>query len=434
MSLTLATVAQANAPAPTAVEAATKAALESVAKTGSAAPRDATTGRFVEASATETAPEAGQAVESTTAEVPGSEAGSETIEAPAGDGEAEAGEAGAVADATGGEVAEEEAGEGEAEAAEANEALVVKLPGRNGEEVEIEVDTPEIAERLRQLRNGYQAGEQARAAQARAAEQMIQVEDERITAAANPLAFLRDVGLAERPGMVEHVVLSLLAENWDTLRDRVLALDDPGELRTVKAEERARQLELNGQVREQIATQRAVDSNLAEINSTVAGYVPATMTEAQAEIFKNACLGELKRVADHEQLVTLPAARIPTILARHLAAYGIDPAAPAPKPKPAAKPALAGRPAAVAKPAVPAVPAVPAPKAPAAPAKPAPNGARFVASARAKARAAAPPPGAGSPGAGAVTPPRTKDGQPLGLEATLAWHRANKGRVAVKQA
>jgi len=431
MPLTLASVAEANAPAPSAVEEATKAALQSVKDTGSAARRDPTTGQFVAKSGDEgqgTAPGAGQVTEGDGTATEGSEVGAAETAAETGAGAAEAGET-AGAEAGAGEEAGAEAG---GEEGETKPELVVALPGRNGEDVEIEVDSPEVAERLRQLRNGYQSGEQARAAEARATELAQEIDAERIEAAANPLGYLASLGLQTRPEMVDHVVLALLADNWDRLRDRVIALDDPTELRTTRAEERTRQLELRDQVSTSINEQRAVQTNLAEITSTIAGYVPPTMTEAQRRVFTRECMSELQRVALAEDLLTLPIARVPKILADHLEAYGIDPSkAPVNgkngKPKPAASAPANGRPAAAAKP-----PVVATPKKPAPPAKPAVNGARFVASAHAKARAAAPPPGAGSPGSGAVTPPRTKDGQPLGIEATIEWHKKNKGRLVTR--
>jgi hypothetical protein len=90
------------------------------------------------------------------AEEPGSEEETEEAEESADSGtEGEEGDSEGAEDESAGEGAEEEAGSGPS---------VVALPGREpgDPDVEIEVEDPEVAERLRQLRNGFRRGEQVR--------------------------------------------------------------------------------------------------------------------------------------------------------------------------------------------------------------------------------------------------------------------------------
>lgn len=407
-----------DAPAQTAVQQAAAAALESIEKTGSAAPRGPD-GRFVSASAApEASPTAGQP------------ATTDEPDAPPPDGQPAAPKAPASP------VPDEPAPASE-EPAPAEEAkpLTVELLDRNGQPMELELGDEQTADLVRMYRNGYMAGEEARGVVAQAQEQVAQAEAEREFMLADPLGFMRQAGMTQNPELLEHIILGLVSEHWDTVRDKVIALDDPMELRTVRAETGRRELEIAGEIQQQLAEQRAVRTNLGEITSAITAITPANLKPSQQRIFERACLDTLKQYADQYDLLTIPVAQLPELLADTLDAWDIDPETAAATighaagRHPGRRPAPVARPAA-SRPASPAAPRSPAPKPAAAPPRAAPNGQRFVASARRKAAAASPPPGAGSPGTGAVAPPKTKDGKPMGIADTIAWHKANRGRLA----
>lgn len=313
------------------------------------------------------------------------------------------------------------------EAAEALAAtvdpLLIALPGRNaGEEFEIKVDSPEAAERLAQLRNGFMRGEEVRVARGEIMERAQAIANREMEIQLDPTGFLESA-VGDVPELVDHVVLATLTRDdatWNRLKPILQAmLADPKELRTVRAEQKAARSDIREQMAEETRHATTVRENLQDVQATVASFLPAEMPQAQQRLLYEDCLRDLKGHADRYRLRTIPVHDIPTILASRLTAYGINPveaaaaiAASAARRGPAARPA-AGNP--------PAAPRTPAAR----PAAPPPNGQRFVASAVKKAAVGSiPAPGAGSPTNTGITPPVKADGTKMGIEEAIAFRRS----------
>lgn len=287
--------------------------------------------------------------------------------------------------------------------------LTVPVPGRNptDPDYEIVVDSLETAERLRQLVNAAMRGDEARAY---VAEQMREIEAARDAITVDPAGFLLDT-FRDAPEVVEHVALALLSQPgvWQRVAPRVLNWDDPDKFELDAAKIARQQYEMRDQLRTMAEQRRVVADNLRDVQQAVQRMIPATLDPDQQAAFYRDALRDLKDYADRHRLLTLDVNDIPLLLARRLAAYGLDPleaarglSTPARREAPASRtpsPALSSA-AATREP--------PRPK----------SGKQFVAAAEKRRRAAAiAPPGAGSP-SNVPTPP---EGQ--SIEQRIAWHR-----------
>lgn len=311
-------------------------------------------------------------------------------------------------------------------------ALVVALPGaREGEEFEIQVDSHEAAERLRQLRNSSMRGNEVRAAREDIARQLDEINGVRQMIETDPAGFVADVVLPESPEAADHLVLYTLTqpEVFRRLAPTLKALlTDEREFRTVAAEQKAARAEMTQQAQTRIQEGRIVQQNFRDIQSSVAAMIPSD--RADVELVTRDCLRDLKAYADRYNLLTIPVHEVPTILATRLQAIGINPVEAAAR---AAETAV--RNAAAVGPNG----RHPAPRAPGSapitnagtggaptgrPSTPAPNGKRFVASSVARKNAAAPSGGAGSPPGGTPAFTSTKpDGTKMGIQEAVAAHR-----------
>lgn len=321
-------------------------------------------------------------------------------------------------------------GEGGEAPAEGEDTNVVILPGRNeGDDIEMEAETPEAAERLRQLVNGYMRGNEVRQAAEAIIRQQEDIDHEAMVAALDPggfmLAAAQDGAEIELPDgtkipVTDHVVMFLLSqpEVWDRIGDAVLRLEDPQERRAVRGDQTSIRNEQTRRLTDEAQTRGQVRQNFSDVQSTLGALLPPDMDPHQQELLYGDCLRDLKEHADRYNLRTLPINEIPVILARRLSAYGVNPVEAAARASESAQ--RRGR-AADRRPAPGARTsrsAAPAPKAPA------PRGEQFVASQRTKARVSTPAGGAGSPQAsGPVTAPRKADGSKMSIEETIAWHR-----------
>lgn len=329
------------------------------------------------------------------------------------------------------ENAEQQGAEGDE--GEGDDPLRVLLPGRDtDDEYEFVVDSPEAAERLRQLKNGYMRGNAVREAEAEVATRLEEVEGVRQLVDFDPAGFVVENILPENPKAVDHLVLYLLTqpEIFTRLAPTIAkVLQDQNEYRTVAAEQRAQRSEYRETMQTQMHEHRIVQQNFQDIQSTVAAMLPTNMKPEQQQVAYQDCLRDLKAHADRYNLLTLPVHEIPTLLARRLTALGVNPVEAAQR---AADAAI--RNASVTGPSGrhPA-PRAGVPKSPAAlpPAgngdktTPKPNGKSFVASAKRRADAAIPPGGAGSPGSGnGAFTARKADGSIMTTEEAIAAHRA----------
>ena len=249
------------------------------------------------------------------------------------DQEEEAGEEEGGEESEGEEDGEDEGGDaddegdvGEEEEDEAK-AITVKVPGRqpDDEDIEIEVDDQELAERINHLKNGFMRGEEVRTRtiQLDASEDAMEEISESFEV--DPAAFvLKYTDDDQLPA----VVMSLLSEKgvWDNLKpqiDRLFA--DPNELRTVQAESKAARLESAQKLTKRIENRKANAKNSEELRDAIDLMVP----EKMAEKTRDQLIADLTRdTVEHisrNKLGSLDVKDLVTILASRLETSGIDP-------------------------------------------------------------------------------------------------------------
>ncbi len=252
------------------------------------------------------------------------------------DEEAEAGEEEGAEDAEDAEGEEAEEGEGgdaddevEGEEKEGDEAkaITVKVPGRQpeDEDLEIEVEDQELAERINHLRNGFMRGEEIR-------ERMVQIdaseeamEELSDSFEVDPAAFVMKWTDDEN---LPSVVLALLTESqvWDSLKAQIQKLfNDPQELRTAQAEAKSNRLEAAQKLTKRIEQRKENAKSGAELRDAIDLMVPETLAEKARDLL----IQDLTRdTADHitrNKLGSLDVKDLVPILAARLESNGIDP-------------------------------------------------------------------------------------------------------------
>jgi len=232
--------------------------------------------------------------------------------------------------AEGEEQAEEEqaaAPEGEEEQVEDGpEPIVVQLPGRHAHDpdVEIEVTDPEVAERLRQLRNAAMRGEEVRAERAKLEEAWGQVTDVEEAIQLDPLGFIR----TQLPqDYAPRIALQLLADPavYKAVAKDLSELLNPQTSRAKAAElreESYRTRELLAQAR---ADRKAGESHAQEVRSAVAAMIPPEYDAEKAGAFLAGALTDLSEYATRHNLDRLDPEALPVLLAGRLAQAGINP-------------------------------------------------------------------------------------------------------------
>lgn len=265
----------------------------------------------------------------------GDDAGGEGGEAGEAEG-AEAGEAETGAEGEdGGEPAKSEGGEEEAGAGEedVDPELVVALPGRReGEDpVEIVVESKEVADRLRQLNNGFARGEEIREREEAVARDQQQIEELEVFIGTDPVGFIETNVPKE---VTQTVALSLVLQHLGdkTFTDRLLpALQDEKERRTLTAELKADRAEAKGRLQEVIEVRRFAKQQAKTIRETIELMVPET--EAISGDRRSAIKETLEKAVGaavrEKKLQKVEPEDLPVILTKSLRAAGIDPLAAA---------------------------------------------------------------------------------------------------------
>ena len=228
------------------------------------------------------------------------------------------------------EPAAAEGAEGEEEAVD--EALVVGLPGRReGEdEVEIVAENPEIAERLRQLKNAAVRGDQIKAREEKTERDQKQIEELEVYIGTDPAGFI----LANVPAaVVDEVAMSLIThpEVWARIQEQVRALEDPAELRIVTAELKAKRAESAGKLRQAVDDRRYAREQGKILKDSIAKMVPVTegITESRRDTIVQTLEGEAARLIREKNLEKVDPADLVLLLAGTLRAQGIEPMAAA---------------------------------------------------------------------------------------------------------
>ena len=250
------------------------------------------------------------------------------------DEEEEAGEEEGDEDAEGEEGGEDEGGDADDEGGDAvdeeegaKEPITVKVPGRQpgDEDIELEVEDQELAERIAHLKSGFMRGEEIR-------ERMVQVdasedamEELSESFEVDPAAFVMKYTDEEN---LPAVVMSLLTDGnvWDTLKAQIDKLfSNPQELRTAQAESKSARLEAAQKLTTRIKQRKENQETGAKLRDAIDLMVPETMKEKAREIL----IADLTRdTSDHitrNKLVGLDVKDLVPILAERLESSGIDP-------------------------------------------------------------------------------------------------------------
>lgn len=280
--------------------------------------------------------------------------------------------------------------EPEAEPAPAPER--VALPSRNAAEpeVEIEVSDPVVADRLRQLKNGYLRGEAVREQQAAVRRAEAELADVRDAMAYDPVGYIRSALAPEYHGVL---ALQLLRDPAvrQAVQGHVEALLDPERLPLVEAQLKALEYETRERTQQEATLRREAVAHAARIQEALAEVL-------QDDRLTQDCLADVARQVRQGAPAT-DAAQLALLVAPRLREAGLDLFAV----QDALHQRLGRAARAPADGAAPALRAVPRPAATArrVAATPAPTGADFVAGqARRTAAAAAAPPGSVAPAAG----------------------------------
>ena len=323
------------------------------------------------------------------------------------------GDAPAVADAPPEGDAPAEA-EAEAEAEEGDEnPLVVEVPGRREGDafVPIEVKTPEEAERLRQLVNGYNRGFELhqRAALIEQDRESMALIEARLEL--DPEGFLFENIPRDRAADVALQVL-LEPEIWASVSDIIAELSESDDKREFVRVSLENQRLKNQQHTEQRMTERQEAARSAQgIKQVCAQLVPQHLSKQDQIAFYQTLQQTVADHADRMGLSHLDPRDVPLIVSQRLRAIGVDPVEAASRlfTRPNKAPAKNGR--------TPAAAPLPRPAQPKSP-----TGPQFM-QAQDKLRLAATgvPAGAGAPSSAALPPPPS--GQTL--EQRIEWARRN---------
>jgi len=253
----------------------------------------------------------------------GGEAGADDEEDEEGEGSDEADGAGDDEGDGDDEVGEEE----EEEEAEAK-PITVAVPGRhpNSEDIEIEVDDEELAERIAHLKSGFMRGEEVRER-----EQAMTASEDAMAAlseefAVDPAGFVMEY--TEDKEELGNVALALLTvpEVWERISAQVDKLfSDTGELRTLQAEMKAHRLEAKDKLTKRSARRKENAESGRKLGEAIDLMVPESITDARREQL----VADLTRdTTDHisrNKLEKLDVKDLVPILAARLETNGIDP-------------------------------------------------------------------------------------------------------------
>jgi type II secretory pathway component PulJ len=294
-----------------------------------------------------------------------------------------------------------------------DDSLIVELPGRRPEDpaVAIEAKTPEEAERLRQLVNGYQRGAelQQRAALVDRDREALAMVEARLEL--DPEGFLfENIPKARAADVALQVLLE--PDVWSSVSDIITELAESDEKREYVRTSLENQRLKNRQTAETRLVERQEAARSAQdVKRVCAMLVPDHLPEQDQIALYQSLQQEVATHADRLGLTRLDPRDVPLIVARRLREAGVDPvtAASALFTRSSGNAPKNGRTPAAAPPARPAQPK-------------SPTGQQFVdAQKRVRAVATGVPAGSGAPSSAAVPPPPS--GQTL--EQRIEWARRN---------
>ena len=265
----------------------------------------------------------------------GDEDGSEDEEKEAG--EEEGGEAGTddEEDEKGegsdeGDGAGDDEGDGDDEVGEGEEAksITVSVPGRhpNSEDIELEVEDEEVAERLAHLKSGFMRGEEVRereVAMGASEDAMAALSEE---FAVDPAGFVMQY--TEDKEELAQVALALLTEPgvWESINAQVDKLfSDTGELRTLRAEIKANRLEAKDRLQKRAVLRKENAESGRKLGEAIDLMVPEGIDGTKREQLITDLTRDTTDHISRNKLEKLDVKDLVPILAGRLETNGIDP-------------------------------------------------------------------------------------------------------------
>ncbi len=224
------------------------------------------------------------------------------------------------------EVGDEEKEEEEEDAGK--KSITVSVPGRhpNSEDMEIEVDDEELAERIAHLKSGFMRGEEVRE------------REQAMTASTDAMAALSEEFAVDPAGFVmqytedkeelANVALALLTvpEVWESINAQVDKLfSDTGELRTLRAEIKANRLEAKDRLQKRAVLRKENAESGRKLGEAIDLMVPEGIDGTKREQLITDLTRDTTDHISRNKLEKLDVKDLVTILAGRLETNGIDP-------------------------------------------------------------------------------------------------------------
>jgi hypothetical protein len=210
---------------------------------------------------------------------------------------------------------------------EGKKPITVKMPGRepDSDDVEIEVDDEETAERLNQMRNGFMRGEAVRKWESEL--QVVQNELQGISEQfeVDPAGFV--IEYVEEADLPQTALALLVTPGvWEKLEAVVDKLiGDPKELRTLQAEAKASRLETVAKLTKSREARAEQTQKGQQLKDAIDLIVPEALEGNKRAVLIQDLTRDVVEHIDRNKLQSLEVKDLPTIVAARLEANGIDP-------------------------------------------------------------------------------------------------------------
>ena len=218
-------------------------------------------------------------------------------------------------------------GEEEKEEEEEKKPITVSVPGRhpNSEDIEIEVDDEELAERLAHLKSGFMRGEEVRERELQMTASEDAMESLSLQFEVDPAGFV--IEFTDKDELPQ-VALSLLTipAVWEKISAQVDKLfSDTGELRTLQAEMKAARLEAKDKLQTRAIQRKENAESGRKLGEAIDLMVPESIDGTKREQLITDLTRDTTDHISRNKLEKLDVKDLVTILAGRLETNGIDP-------------------------------------------------------------------------------------------------------------
>jgi hypothetical protein len=217
--------------------------------------------------------------------------------------------------------------ESEEEEAEEGETITVSVPGRhpNSEDIELEVEDKEVAERIAHLKSGFLRGEEVRERELAVGASVTAMEELSESFAVDPTGFIMEYTDKEELAQVA-LGLLVLPEVWDAISGQVDKLfSDTGELRTLRAEIKASRLEAKDRLTARSARRKSNSESGKKLGTAIDLMIPDSIDGTRREQLVRDLTRDTTDHITRNKLDSLDVKDLVPILAARLETNGIDP-------------------------------------------------------------------------------------------------------------